>query len=255
MSAKPSDVVGNVDLVAFSPHPDDVELFCAGTMLLAADSGLRTAIVDLTEGELSTNGDRMRRAAERAAASELLGLTARVSLGLPDGAIGVNADEHRDAVVQALRELRPRVVLAPYWDDRHPDHAAAGRLTRDACFLGGLEKFGAGDAHRPQRVYWYMLHHAFEPSVVIDVSTVWDRRRELLEVYASQIASNGHAAPTPINDGRFTEMLHARATWFGAMVGVAKGEPFRVEGPLLLRSLPDLHDEAAVQASRYQAYV
>jgi bacillithiol biosynthesis deacetylase BshB1 len=254
LPAKPSEQVGNVDLVAFSAHPDDVELFCAGTLLLAADSGLRTAIVDLTEGELSTNGDPVRRAAERVAASELLGLTARVSLGLPDGALGVDADEHREAVAETLRQLRPRVVLAPYWDDRHPDHAAAGRLTREACFLAGLEKFGAGSAHRPQRVYGYMLHHAFEPSVVIDVSAVWEQRRDLLEVYVSQVVSSAHTVPTPINDGRFAEMLHARATWFGAMVGVAKGEPFRVEGPLLLRSLPEL-DAAAVQAPSYQAYV
>lgn len=254
MPLKPSERGHQIDLVAFSPHPDDVELFCAGTMLLASDSGLSTAIVDLTEGELSTNGDPVRRAAERAAATELLGLTTRASVGLPDGAIG-DGEDHRRAVVQVLQDLRPRVVLAPYWDDRHPDHAAAGRLLRDACFLAGLEKYGASSGHRPQRIYWYMLHHAFQPSVVMDISPVWERCRQLFEVYESQVSADGDALPTPINDGRFAEMLHARATWFGAMVGVSHGEPFRLGGPLLLRSLPDLDEAATVQTSRYQAYV
>ncbi len=250
---RPSEARG-VDLVAFSPHPDDVELFCAGTMLLAADAGLSTAIVDLTEGELSTNGDPVRRTAERAAATDLLELTTRVSLGLPDGALGTDAG-HRAAVVQALRDLAPRVVLAPYWHDRHPDHSAAGRMLREACFLAGVEKYGTGAAHRPRRVYWYMLHHVFDPSVVVDIGPVWERRRQLLEVYESQVAWDENATPTPLNNGRFAEMLPARATCFGAMVGVAHGEPFLVEGPLLLRSLPDLEDALAAPAPRYQAYV
>ena len=176
--------LAGVDVLAFSPHPDDVEFFCGGSMLLAAQAGLKTAIVDLTEGELSTNGDPVRRSAEREAASELLALATRVSLGLPDGLLGTDGS-HRDAVVETLRELAPRVVLAPHWEDRHPDHEAAGRIVREACFFSGVEKYGAGPAHRPGRVYWYMLHHIFEPSVVIDIGPEWrfrshcDQRRWL----------------------------------------------------------------------------
>jgi N-acetylglucosamine malate deacetylase 1 len=243
----------DLDLVGFSPHPDDVELFCGGTMLLAARAGLRTAIVDLSEGELSTNGDPVRRSTERAAASELLGLAERVSLGLPDGAIGSSPD-HRDAVVRALRELRPAVVLAPYWKDRHPDHAAAGRLLREACFLAGVAKAGSGVPHRPDRVYWYMLHHAFTPSLVVDVGPVWEQRKRLLAVYESQVGTSGDAAPTAINDGSFVAMLEGRATWFGALAGAERGEPFLVEGPLRLRSLPELERVEPTLRPRYQAY-
>jgi len=246
---RPSDI----DLVAFSPHPDDAELFCGGTMLLAARAGLRTAIVDLSEGELSTNGDPARRAAERTAASELLGLAERVSLGLPDGAIGSSPD-HRDAVVGALRALRPTVVLAPYWQDRHPDHAASGRLLREACFFAGVAKAAGGIPHRPERVYWYMLHHPFAPSVVVDVGPVWERRERLLAVYESQVGTNGDAAPTAINDGTFVAMLEARAVWFGALVGVERGEPLLVEGPLRLQSLPELEPAAPMPHPRYRAY-
>jgi N-acetylglucosamine malate deacetylase 1 len=248
------DRQSDLDLVAFSPHPDDVELFCGGTMLLAARAGLRTAIVDLSEGELSTNGDPVRRSAERTAASDLLGLQERVSLGLPDGAIGSSPD-HRDAVVRTLRELRPAVVLAPYWKDRHPDHAAAGRLLGEACFLAGVAKAGSGIPHRPDRVYWYMLHHPFTPSLVVDVGPVWERRERLLAVYESQVGTNGDAAPTAINDGSFVAMLEARATWFGALVGAERGEPFLVEGPLRVRSLPELERAEPIPRPRYQAYV
>ena len=250
---KPSDSARGVDLVAFAPHPDDVELFCGGTMLRAAAGGRSTAIVDLTDGELSTNGGPERRARERDAATELLGLSARRSLGLPDGSLGTDPG-HRDAVVEAIRELAPRVVLAPYWEDRHPDHRAAGSIVREACFLAGIARYGAGSAHRPCRVYWYMLHHAFEPSVVVDVGPVWEQWLRLLEVYESQLSRGGGVVPTPVNHGRFRDALRARAVWFGAMVGVAYGEPFLLEGPLLLDGLPD-REVVTRSAPAYQAYL
>jgi bacillithiol biosynthesis deacetylase BshB1 len=170
-----------IDVVAFAPHPDDVELFCGGTMLAAAAAGRTTAIVDLTDGELSTNGTLEQRARERDEASELMGLAARRGLSLPDGALA-NTVPHRLAVVAALRELRPRVVLAPFGNDRHPDHEAAAELVRQACFLAGLRRYGSGSPHRPTRVYRYMLHSPFEPKVDVDVGAVWQVRRELLRV-------------------------------------------------------------------------
>jgi N-acetylglucosamine malate deacetylase 1 len=235
-----------LDVVAFAPHPDDAELFCSGTLLVAADRGLGTAIVDMTEGELSTNP---RVAGEREAATELLGLAARVSLTLPDGGLRNDA-EQRAAVVDAVRELRPRVVLAPYGDDRHPDHAGAARLVTEACFLAGVGRFGAGTQHRPQRVYRYMLHKPFEPSVVVDMSAVWERRRALFAVFESQL--NGTGRPTGLNDGGFLALLEARAVSYGAQVGVAHGEPLHADGPLLLQALPEWERGSAV-AGRYRA--
>jgi bacillithiol biosynthesis deacetylase BshB1 len=225
-----------LDLVAFAPHPDDVELFCGGTMLVAAEQGLTTAVVDLSDGELATNGDRELRAQERDAASTLMGLTTRRSLSLPDGSLGSD-ESHRHAVVQVLRELRPHVVLAPYGDDRHPDHAAAARLVHDACFLTGLRRYGEGQPHRPARVYRYMLHTPFEPAVVVDVGAVWQARCQLLRVYRSQVSRGPGDEPTALNDGSFLSLLEARSVHYGAMVGVAHGEPLATDGPLLLSGL------------------
>jgi bacillithiol biosynthesis deacetylase BshB1 len=229
-----------VDVLAFAPHPDDAEFFCGGTLLVAQKQGHSTAIVDMTDGELATNGDDERRNRERAAAADLLGLSARVSLGLPDG--GLRDGDQRAVVVDALREFRPRVVLAPFGDDRHPDHAAAAQLVRAACFLAGLRRNG-GRPHRPTRVYRYMLHTPFDPAVVVDVTDVWERRRQLLQVFDSQVTLGPGDVPTALNGGRFVAMLEGRAICFGAMAGVTYGEPLQVDGPLLLRGLPECDDD------------
>jgi bacillithiol biosynthesis deacetylase BshB1 len=235
-----------LDVVAFAPHPDDAELFCAGTLLVAADRGLATAVVDLTEGELSTNP---RAPGEREAATELLGLATRVALGLPDGELRACA-EQREAVVDVLRELRPRVVLAPYGDDRHPDHAGAARLVTGACFLAGVGRLGAGSPHCPERVYRYMLHQPFEPSLVVDVSAVWERRRALFGAFASQVTGAG--SPTGLNDGGFLAVLEARAVLYGAQSGVEHGEPLHVDGPLLVQALPEW-ERAPASTGAYRA--
>jgi bacillithiol biosynthesis deacetylase BshB1 len=227
-----------IDVVAFAPHPDDVELFCGGTMLAAAAAGLTTAIVDLTDGELSTNGTLEQRARERDEASALMGLAARRALSLPDGALA-DTEPHRVAVIAALRELRPRVVLAPFGNDRHPDHEAAAELVRHSCFLAGLRRYGRGSPHRPARVYRYMLHAAFEPKVVVDVGAVWPVRSELLRVYRSQVSRGPDDEPTALNDGRLVTMLEARAAYYGALAGVSYAEVFDADGPVLVKSLVD----------------
>lgn len=244
--------VRSVDVLAFAAHPDDAELFCGGTLLAAALAGHSTAIVDFTEGERSSNGNPATRALERDRASDLLGLAARRSLGLPDGGLGAES-AHRLAVVEALREFSPTVVLAPYWEDRHPDHAAAGRIIREASFLAGLPNYHRGRPHRPRRVYWYMLHRPFNPTLVVDVGEVWERRLELLDVYASQLVQTAGSTPSAINDGQFRDMLVARGRYFGTIVGAQWGEPLYVDGPLRMSSLPELA-ASAVAPGRYQAF-
>jgi N-acetylglucosamine malate deacetylase 1 len=227
-----------VVVLAVGAHPDDVEIGCGGALLVAVDRGLRAGVVDLTEGEAATRGSSEVRMKERGLAGELLGLAVREQLGLPDGSLGASPD-HRPAVVEAIRRLRPRVVLAPYPEDRHPDHAVAGRITREACFLAGVAKIGEGHRHRPARLYHYMLHHPFSPSFVLDVSAVWDRKMQAVQAYESQFGP-GDEPPTEIGGPGFVEYLEARAAVHGAMIGARRGEPFHQPGPVAVTSLPGM---------------
>ena len=244
-----------VDLLALAAHPDDAEVGCGGALVLAASSGLRVAVVDLTRGERSTSGTVEQRNEEKASAAELLGLSLRVALELPDTAVGTDPS-HRDEVVAILRRLRPRIVLAPHTDDRHPDHAAAGRLAREAAFVSGVARAGRGTPHRPHRLYHYPLHHPLEPSFVLDVSSVWDRRMQAVRAYTSQFGLSLGQRRTSIGDPRFLELLEARAAHYGAMVGVEHGEPYLCHGPLRVATLPELEDRGpGGDARRYRTYL
>lgn len=228
---------GGVDVLAIGAHPDDVEIGCGGALLLSVDAGRSVVVADLTAGEMSTRGSVQERDGERQRAAELLGVRERVSLGLPDTRVGTDPS-HRDAIAALIRRFRPRLVLAPFASDRHPDHEATGRLAREACFLAGVAKAGMGEPHRPARFYGYMIHHPFEPTFVVDVTRVWDRRTEVVAAYRSQFGP-GSGPSTELSGGNFIDRLRDRAGYFGSMIGTERGEPFICQGPLAVSGLPD----------------
>ncbi len=228
-----------LDLLAFSPHPDDAELGCGGSLILAADQGLQVAIADLSAGEMSSRGTLAQRQQEKDETADLLGLCGRWLVGLPDSQIGTDP-AHRQPIIQLIRETRPRFVLAPYSQDRHPDHVGASKLVREACFFAGVSKLGSGSPHRPERIYYYAIHHPFRPSFVVDISAVWERKMAAITAYKSQFQSDGSGPETAISRPHFLRLVEARAVWFGAMIGAAYGEAFHLPGPVSVRGLPGL---------------
>lgn len=226
---------GPVDLLAIGAHPDDVEIGCGGAIILASEAGLRVVVADLTRGERATAGTPEQRECERRRAAEILGVDERIELGLPDSQLGADLS-HRAAIADLVRELRPSVVLAPAEADRHPDHEAAGMLVRHACFDAML----APSPHRVTRVHHYVIHHPVEPSFVVDVSSVWERRMDAVRAYESQFGRPAGTTTTEIGAPEFLELLGARATFYGAMIGADRGEPFRSAGPLPATMLPGL---------------
>jgi bacillithiol biosynthesis deacetylase BshB1 len=245
----------DIDVLAFSPHPDDAELGCGGSLILAADSGLRVAIADLSAGEMSSRGTPEGRQSEKEEAADRLGLCARLSVGLPDSEIGTDP-AHRLPIIQLIRETRPRVVLAPYGQDRHPDHVGASKLVEDACFLAGVSKVGTGLPHRPEWIYYYMIHHPFAPSLVVDVSSVWDRKMAAVAAFRSQFQPDGGGFQTAISRPDFLRFIEARAIVFGAMIGAAYGEAFYLPGPVPLGELPGLTGPAPARGElpSYRTY-
>jgi bacillithiol biosynthesis deacetylase BshB1 len=222
-----------LDLLAFGAHPDDAELGAAGTLIRAAVDGSRTGVVTLTRGEMGSRGDAGTRADEFDAAAAVMGLAHHAMLGLPDGRLACDA-ESREAVVRELRALRPAVVLAPHWEDRHPDHVAASRIVQEAVFLAGLARLDTGqEPHRPGEIVYYMASWEFEPSFVVDISDQFERKQAVLRCYASQVHNpdRGICEPgTLISSGQYWELLTARAAHYGRLIGKAYGEPFRIRG-------------------------
>lgn len=220
-----------VSVLAFGPHPDDVELCAGGLLLTLAAAGHRIVVVDATEGEAGSRGTPAARARETAAASALLGLVARENLGLPDTRVDDTA-ENAEPFTAAIRRWRPRLVLSPCRDDRHPDHEAVARLVRRAYYLATIAKAAGGGlaSHRPDALIEYFGHLEPEPSFVVDISAVWEQRWALACCYASQLGLDGAAGPlTNIASAEFKRRLEARYAYWGARIGAAHGEPYRVD--------------------------
>lgn len=223
------------DVLAIGAHPDDVELAMSGLLLRLRDAGKSVAILDLTRGEGGTRGTPEIRAKEAAAAARLLGAEERVILDHGDGRLEASVEVRR-SIVDAIRRLRPSLVLAPHWQDLHPDHAAAGAAVRDLRYVSGMPNWfpGAHPPHRP-RAFLYALHHNSDlvPSAVVDVTAVFERKMALVRCFPSQLHDPASKEPaTNIASAEFLPRWEARHRWFGERIGVRFGEPWFHEGPL-----------------------
>ena len=229
------------DVLAIAAHRDDVEQTCGGTLLRMAARGLRTAILDLTQGEAGTRGSAEDRAREAAEAARLLGVGWRQALDLPDGAVE-NTLENRLKIVRVLRLVRPRVVILPYWQARHPDHAAVAALGYEACFLSGLAKAPAvrpsapsvltqpeeaADApHRPFKIVYASLYADVRPSFIVDITPFIEQRHAALMAYRSQYANQAAGDGLFVPEEEIRERTFAEARHYGLLAGVRYGEPF-----------------------------
>src|SRR6202035_3092969 len=176
-----------IDLLAIAAHPDDVELTCGGTLIKMARRGYKTGILDLTAGEMGTRGTPETRAKEAAKAAKLLGVSWRGTLGVADSDVQP-ARQHKLKLAGVIRELRPRTVILPYWEARHPDHYHASTLGYEGCFLAGLKQAPiAGEAYRPFKVLYSMAFAVdVRPTFVVDISMQYEKRRKAILAYGSQ---------------------------------------------------------------------
>jgi bacillithiol biosynthesis deacetylase BshB1 len=221
-----------LDLLAIAPHRDDAELTCGGTLIRAVDDGKRVGILDLTQGEMGTRGSAELRAAEAAAAAAVLGIAVRENLALPDAGIR-NDDEARAKLVQMIRALAPRVVIAPAPRGRHPDHRRTTELVRDACFLAGLAKYAPGD-HPPFRPF-KLLHvityreDALKPTFVVDISAQFARKLDAIKCYGSQFDNTTQAGEVYPNGEPLYDIVTHHAAHYGSLIRARYGEPFWTE--------------------------
>jgi bacillithiol biosynthesis deacetylase BshB1 len=214
------------DVLAIAAHRDDVEQTCGGTLLRMAARGLRTAILDLTQGEAGTRGTAVERIREAEEAARILGAGWRQALDLPDGAVD-NTLENRIAIVRILRLLRPRVVILPYWQARHPDHAITAMLGYEACFLSGLKKIETGaEPHSPFKIVYASLYADVRPSFIVDITPFIEQRHLALMAYRSQYADQSAGSGLFVPEEEIRERTFAEARHYGLLAGVRYGEPF-----------------------------
>jgi bacillithiol biosynthesis deacetylase BshB1 len=232
----------NLDILAIAAHRDDIEQTCGGTLAKMAQRGQRTGILDLTQGEMGTRGTAEDRAREATDAAKILGVTWRRALDLPDGRVE-NTWENRLKVASVIRETRPRVVVLPYWEGRHPDHYTCSVLGYEACFLAGLAKLtlssqssvlspaGAGQGgplapHRPFKIIYATLYYDVRPTFVVDISQQFEQKFASILAYKSQFSDQEAGKDLFPAHNEIRARVDAMARYYGMLGGVTHAEPF-----------------------------
>lgn len=240
-----------LDVLAIAAHPDDTELSCAATVAKLIQRKYKVGILDLTEGELGTRGSRTIRKKEAKKAATILGITTRINLQLPDGNIEVS-QKNIIKVIQIIRHFQPTMLFIPHWQERHPDHVHTHQIAKEAWFYAGLEKISTSyrgkkqQPFRPKKYLHYMQKYEFEPSFIVDVSEVYEKKKDALNAFSSQFYNpDSKERETLLSSRFFLESIYARDRHFGSLINVEYGEPFYSIEPLGLESpfsllLPDV---------------
>ncbi len=228
-----------LDILALAAHRDDVEQTCAGTLLKMAERGYRTGILDLTQGEMGTRGTAEDRAREADEAARILKVSWRQALDIPDGRVE-NTWENRLKVVRVLRAQRPRVLILPYWEGRHPDHYTASILGYEAAFLSGLAKLALGSQlsalgepstdsaspHRPFKIIYASLYRDVRPTFVVDITDQFETRFAALMAYKSQFTDQEAGSGIFPAQKEIRTRIESMARYYGLLGGVTYAEPF-----------------------------
>ena len=214
-----------LDMLALCPHPDDVELCCGGLIAKMSENGYRIGIVDLTRGELGTEGTGELRKQEAAKAAEILGVQIRENMDFGDCKLNSSFDKTRK-LADAIRKYKPSVLIAPYGDYQHPDHNESRKLAEKAAFFAKLTKIKTDHkAYTVGKIIYYMLHEPFNPSFVVDVTENYDKKLECIKAYESQMK-------LMLGIEGLLKSIELRDQFYGSKIHVEYGEPFFCDMPL-----------------------
>lgn len=217
----------HLDVLSIAAHPDDTELTCGGTVIKMVEAGYRVGVLDLSAGESGTRGNAELRAREASRAAKVMGIVHRENLHLPDAGIE-EVREYKLKIAQKIRELRPRTVILPYWEGRHPDHYTTGRIGYEACFLAGLAKLPLeGKPHRPHKIIYATQYvPSVRPSFVVDITAQFEKKLSAILAYSSQFSPRKDTQNLFPSRADLRERIGSLARHFGLMIGARYGEPF-----------------------------
>lgn len=229
-----------IDALAIAAHPDDVEQTCGGTLIRLAEQGYRTGVLDLTAGDMGSRGTPELRLDESEAAGHHMLIKWRGNLRLPDARLE-NTISARMTLATELRRLKPRLVILPYWEARHPDHVKASELGYEAIFLAGLRKLDQyTEPHRPRKILYASQYANVSPSLVVDITAQFDRRMAALLAYKSQYGAQEAASDLFPGEVEIRERLETVARFYGNLIGVKYGEPYVVKEPVAVEDVMQL---------------
>ena len=235
----------NLDILVFAAHPDDAELAMGGTISKLTKNNIKVGIIDLTRGELGTRGNPDIRQKEAFKAAIALKISNRENLLIPDGNVSTSVENEKKVII-AIRKYCPKIIFAPYFNDRHPDHVNASKLIKRAMFTSGLQKIKTfvkkveQTPYRPKKLFYYMQTYTFEPSFIVDISDVFDTKMKAVKAYETQFYNPRSSEPeTFISTPGFISNIEARAKFYGFKIGKQYGEPFYSEEDIEL-NLVDL---------------
>jgi N-acetylglucosamine malate deacetylase 1 len=224
-----------LDVIIFAAHPDDAEITMGGTIAKFVDNNLKVGIIDLTRGELSSRGTVEIRQMEAERAAAILKVAVRENLQLPDGAISRNK-VNLMKIIMIIRQYKPKIVFAPYFNDRHPDHMDTSILIKEAMFASGLEKIKTyhydipQETYRPHKLFYYMQTYTFEPSFIVDITGYHNIKMEAVRAYSTQFYDSKSREPqTFISRPEFIQYVESRSLFYGFQIGKQYGEPFYSE--------------------------
>ena len=224
-----------LDVLIFAAHPDDAELSMGGTIAKLSNKGLKVGIIDFTEGEMGTRGTPAKRQAEAFKAAIILKVTFRENLHIPDGNLLINK-ENVDKVITQIRKYKPKIIFAPYFNDRHPDHIDTNKIVKKAMFKTGLAKAVTlldgkeQKPYRPDKLFYYMQTYTFEPKFIVDITKFFNDKMRSVKAYKSQFHNPKSNEPeTFISSAKFMDYISSRAKFYGFKIGKEYGEPFYCE--------------------------
>jgi len=225
-----------LDILAIAAHRDDVEITCGGTIIKMVDTGKKAGILDLTQGEMGTKGTADDREREADDAAEIMGLSFRQNLKLPDSNVEVNRD-NKLKIARVIRDTQPELVILPFWLQRHPDHLYAMQLGYDACYLAGLKKLeidGNGEPFRPRKIIYSSSFRDVRHSFYVDITDQLDRKLKAVRAYKSQFDGSKQSKEIFKPGVDIFNYMSVTAMHYGHQVGVKFAEAFSIKENILI---------------------
>src|SRR3989441_3536793 len=231
----------SIDILTIAAHPDDIELTCSGTLMKMLDRGYSLGILDLTQGEMGTRGTQEIRAREAAAAAAVIGSRFRERLNFGDSRLTASID-NRFALAEKIRAARPKTVILPYWEGRHPDHYTAATLGYEACYAAGLKQIPAkGKPHRPKKILYASMYWDVRPSFLVDITPYFGRKLEAVNCFASQFSGDLRDITELYPAwGKLIDRITTQCKYFGHLMGVEYAEPFIVKEAMAVDDIVDM---------------